>query len=82
MKRRENDPNFRPLEVTAKECGGDTMKMIKRFMKKTRKEQVLKPFYEKLLYWETKSQKDRKKKMKGIYEWRRTQKKLESDSEE
>jgi ribosomal protein S21 len=51
--------------------------MIKRFTKKTRKEEVLKPYYERILYWETKSQKERKKKQKGIYEWRRSQKNLD-----
>lgn len=64
---------YQPLEVTAKECGFDTSKMIKRFMKKTRKEEVLKPFHTRLLYWETKSQKARRKKLKSIYEHRKQQ---------
>jgi ribosomal protein S21 len=76
--RRNDAPrDFKPLEVTSAECNGDISKMIKRFTKKTRKEEVLKPYYERILYWETKSQKERKKKQKGIYEWRRSQKNLD-----
>lgn len=66
----------RPLEVTAQECNGDLTKMIKRFVKKTRKEEILKPFYRKLLYWETKSQKQRTKRLKNTYEWKKQQEKL------
>jgi hypothetical protein len=73
---------FKPVEVTTEECDGDYSKMIKRFVKKTRKEQILKPFYDRLLYWETKGQKERKKKQKGIYEWQKTQKKMNQDEED
>lgn len=79
MKSRKNkDRNidvvcYQPLEVTAKECGYDVSKMIKKFMRKTRKEEVLKPFYLRLLYWETKSQKARRKKLKSIYEQKKQQ---------
>jgi hypothetical protein len=69
----------RPLEVTSQECGGDVTKMIKRFVKKTRKEEILKPFYQRLLYWETKSQKRRRKRLKSTYEWKREQKNLLND---
>jgi hypothetical protein len=69
----------RPLEVTLKECNFDTTKMIRRFIKKTRKEEVLKPFYSKLLYWETKGQKTRRKKLKSIYEHKRLQNNVEED---
>jgi ribosomal protein S21 len=75
--RRERKDDFKPLEVTANECNGDVSRMIKRFGKKTRREEVLKPYYERLLYWETKSQKERRKKQKGIYEWRKSQKNLD-----
>lgn len=68
-----------PLEVTLKECNGDTTKMIRRFIKKTRKEEVLKPFYSRLLYWETKGQKTRRKKLKSTYETKRLQNKNEED---
>lgn len=80
MKRNvELNESFKKVEVTEAECNGDVGKMIKRFSKKTRKEEVLKPFYDKLLYWETKSQKARRKKQKGIYEWRRLQKSLNEE---
>ena len=51
-----------PLEVTLDECNGNTAKMIKRFTKKVRKEEVLRPFYERLAYPTTKGQKARKKR--------------------
>lgn len=71
---------YKPLEVTERECQGDTTKMIKRFCKKTRKEEILKPFYRKLLYWETKSQKRRRQRLKGTYEWKKQQSR-EADDE-
>lgn len=73
---------FKPVEVTLEECSGDYSKMIKRFIKKTRKEQILKPFYDRLLYWETKGQKERRKKQKGIYEWQKVQKKNDQEIDE
>lgn len=80
MKRNvELNESFKKIEVTEAECHGDVGKMIKRFSKKTRKEEVLKPFYDKLLYWETKSQKARRRKQKGIYEWRKLQKNLNEE---
>lgn len=80
-KRIEINDSFKPIQVTDNECNGDVGRMIKKFSKITRKEQVLKPFYEKLLYWETKSQKERKKKQKGIYEWHKKQKNLLKEDE-
>jgi hypothetical protein len=62
------DLKFRFFEVTEKECNGDSSKLIKKFVRRTRKEEVLKPFYRKLLYWETKSQKRRSQRLRGIYE--------------
>lgn len=67
------------LEVSSKECNGDVSKMIKRFCKKTRKEEILKPFYGRLMYWETKSQKRRRKKLKSIHESNRRRKKEEEN---
>lgn len=83
MKRKVDlNDSFKKVEVTEAECGGDINKMIKKFGRKTRKEQILKPFYERLLYWETKSQKERRKKQKSVYEWRKQQKKMNEESEE
>jgi hypothetical protein len=59
-----------PLQVRAEEVGGDTSKLIKKFIKKVRKEEVLKPFYDKLMYYSTKSQKRRAKKLKSEFEWK------------
>jgi hypothetical protein len=67
------------VEVTAQECNGDVSRMIKRFTKKVRKEEVLKPFYGKLMFFETKSQKRRQAKIKGTYEWHKKEQKLEDD---
>lgn len=67
------------LEVSIKEVNGDTTKLIKKFCKKVRKEEILKPFYRRLMYFETKSQKRRQKKMYGIYEWRKKVSKQEDE---
>ncbi len=61
----------RPLEVSLSECNNDSTKMIKKFMKKVRKEETLKPFYGKLMYHSTKSQIRRAKKHKSIYEYKK-----------
>ena len=50
-----------PIQVTLSECGGDEVKMIKKFMKKVRKLELLKPYYDRLMFHETKSQKRRRK---------------------
>lgn len=42
-------------------------RLIKKFMKKVRKEEILKPFYGKLMYHQTKNQKDRKKRLRSTY---------------
>ena len=65
---------FKPLEVTLNSCYGDTTRMIKKFGKKTRKEEVLKHFYGKLMCYETKGQKNRRKKIQGIYETKKREK--------
>lgn len=64
---------YKPLEVTAKDCDGDVSKMIKKFCRKVRKEEVLKPYYRRLMYWETKSQKRRRQRLKSVYETKRRQ---------
>lgn len=67
-KKKDNDTiQAKFVEVTAEQCGGNTTKMIKRFMKKIRKEEILKPFYTKLAYHQTKGELERQKRSKG--EW-------------
>lgn len=63
------------LEVTAEQCRGDIRKMIKKFSRKVRKEEVLKPFYGKLAYHQTKGQLERQKKSKGKYLFQKREKK-------
>lgn len=66
--RDEHDPiQARPLEVSIEQARGDSTRLIKRFMKKVRKEEVLKPFYGKLRYHQTKSQKRRQKRLRGKF---------------
>ncbi len=57
-----------PIQVKAEEVGGDLGRMIKKFSKKIRKYEVLKPYYSRLMYFETKSQRRRAAKFKSIYE--------------
>lgn len=55
------------LEVRIEECGGDTEKLIKRFIKKVKKEEVLKEWFQKNMCFETKSQKVRRKKRQAVF---------------
>lgn len=55
------------IEVSLAECGGDFNKMLKKFSRKVKKEEILKGFYGKLAFFSSKSQKRRAKKSKGIY---------------
>jgi truncated hemoglobin YjbI len=59
-----------------KECDDDFNKMLKKFTKKVRKEEVLKPFYGKLMFYTTKGQKKRKRKLKGIWNTKKHEQKL------
>lgn len=59
---------FRPVEVRLDEVGGDQSKLLKRFTKVVRNEEVLKPYFDRLMYHQTKGQRRRAKKLKGIYE--------------
>lgn len=70
---------LQPLQVKAEEVGGDFNKMIKRFSKKVRKYETLKPYYDRLMFHQTKSQKRRAAKFKSIYE---CQKKLKLEKDE
>lgn len=63
-----------PLEVRLEEVGGDTTRLIKKFLKKVRKEEILKPFYGKLMYYSTKSQKRRAKKLESDFKWKQRNK--------
>lgn len=63
-----------PLEVRAEQVGGDTSKLIKKFLKKVRNEEILKPFFGKLMYHSTKSQKRRAKKLESEFKWRQKNK--------
>lgn len=80
MKQFRNDDVFvaKKIEVSLSECNGDFNKMLKKFSRKVKREEILKPFYGKLAFYTTKSQKRREKKSKGVYIARR---KAEKDSE-
>jgi hypothetical protein len=65
-----------PFEITLAECDGDFFRMLKKFTKKVRKHEVLKPYYNKLSYFTSKSQLRRQKKIKAIYEEKRGQENL------
>lgn len=68
------------IEVTIGECNGDFNKMLKKFTRKVRKEEVLKPFYDRLMFHTTRGQKIRAKKQKGTYNTRKKeQKNLEKE---
>lgn len=55
------------VEVELSEVNGDTKALIKRFSKKCRKEDVLRPYLDRR-YHKTKSQKRREKHQKAVYE--------------
>lgn len=79
----DNSPEaviIEPLQVKIEETGGDYNKLIKKFMKKVRKEETLKPFFGRLMYFSTKSQKKRAKKIESIY--RHKQKRKQDLSED
>lgn len=66
---------LKPLEVDIKSVKGDTAKLIKKFNKKVRREEVLKNYFERLMYYKPKSQKKREKRRRAIYEERKRQQK-------
>lgn len=67
------------IEITLSECGGDFGKMLKKFSRKVRKEEVLKPFFGKLMYFTSKGQKRRAKKLAGVYNAQRNAQKLRDE---
>lgn len=58
---------LKPLQVSLDDCHGDFNKMVKRFIKKVRKEEVLKPYYKRIMYHQTKSQLRREKRLEAIH---------------
>ena len=86
MKNRIKENNDRVVEakhveMSLAECGGDINKMIKKFSRKVRKEEVLAPFYDRLAFHTTKSQRRRAEKFKGIYETKKREMKKMLDEE-
>lgn len=70
-----------PFEVTLEECNGNTNKLIKKFMKKVRKAELLKPYYGRMMYHKTKSQKNREKSRKATYEAKKQEKRSEKNKD-
>lgn len=62
------------LEIKIEDVNGDSSRLIKRFIKKVRKEEILKPYYNRLMFFQTKNQKRRQKKMKAIHLHKKMQK--------
>lgn len=60
------------VEVTLEECGGDYRRMIKKFVKQCRKEEVLKPYFDRM-YFKSKGQKRREKHLRAVYEQKKEQ---------
>ena len=65
--------NAKFLEVKIEETSGDATKLIKKFSRKVKKEEILKPCYERMKFFLTKSQRRRKKRLKSIYEHKKRQ---------
>ncbi len=57
-----------PFQVSIEEVKGDKSKLIKKFIKKVRKAEILKPYYDKLMYFTPKPQRRRQKLKKAIWE--------------
>lgn len=55
-----------PYQITLLECGGNFQKMFKKFSKKCREDEILKPIYDKLAY-KSPSQAKRDKHKKAIF---------------
>lgn len=66
-----------PLQVSLSEVNGDFKKLLKKFLKKCRKEEVLKPYFEKM-YYKSKGQKKREKYFRAVYEQKKLIKNEES----
>ena len=66
-----------PLQVSLKEAKGDSHRLIKKFLKKVRKEEVLKPYFGKLMYFTSKSDIKRAKRRKAVWEEKKRREKEE-----
>ena len=66
-----------PLQVTLEEAKGDTTKLIKKFSKKVRRAEVLKPYFNKLMYFTPKSDLKRQKRRKAVWEEKKRREKEE-----
>lgn len=69
LKNKEFEPVLlEPLQVTIGQTNGDYNKLVKRFIKKVRNEEVLKPYYNKIAYFISKSEKKREKLRKAKFQ--------------
>ena len=67
----------KPFQVTLEEVKGDKSRLIKKFIKKVRKAEILKPYYDRLMYFTPKPQRRRQKLKKAIWEERKRRQKDE-----
>jgi hypothetical protein len=49
------------LQLTLKQCGDDPLKLISKFFKKHKKSEIIQDYVEKTSFYETRSQKKRRK---------------------
>ena len=68
---------LKPFEVTIEQAGGSVSRLIKKFNKKVRKAEILKPYYGRLMYHIPKSQKRREKLRKTKYEEKKRRESLD-----
>lgn len=72
---KDEDFQAKFVEVTSEQCRGNFEKMIRRFSKKVKKEDILSVYYDRLSHYKTRGQKKREKKLKGIWNQKKKQKK-------
>lgn len=72
-----------PYQVTSIECGGDFKKMFKKFSKKCRNDEILRPVFDKLSY-KSPSQARREKHKRAIFRIKKEElnKQLEEKNDE
>lgn len=68
-----------PLQVTIESTRGDYTRLVKKFIKKVRNEETLKPYYDKMAYFISKSEKKRQKLRIAKFEEQK-RRKLEENS--
>lgn len=79
--RKVNGPEpviLKPFQVTLDEAKGDQNRLIKKFNKKVRKAEILKPYYSKLMYFTSKSDIKRQKHRKAVWEEKKRREKEEN----